>query len=140
MNHALAPVAAYVLGGSALAAVESRIVPQRKPRSPIAPPAAAFGIAWSLLFTGLGIARARLDAPRRHRVDRLWLLCATYPLYTLGNHSRVLSYVGNALVAATAARTAADAARRDDTAALLIGAIVPWAAYATLILMTERRR
>ncbi|WP_376096028.1 tryptophan-rich sensory protein [Roseomonas sp. CCTCC AB2023176] len=105
---------------------------------PLAPPRVGFGIAWSILFAMMGVARGRLDKPRQHRVDRLWLLCATYPLYTLGMRSRTLSYIGNAVVGFEAARTAAEAHKRDATAGLLIGAVVPWVAYATLILLTDR--
>ena len=138
MSSTLLPVAGYVLGGGALAAVESLVAPPREPDSPIAPPRAGFGIAWSILFAMMGVARARLDPPRRGNVDTLFALCATYPLYTLGMRSRRLAYLGNAVVAAQAARAALDASRRDTTSALLIGAVVPWVAYATAILLTDR--
>ncbi len=140
MNAEIRDAARYVLSGGALAAVEALLAPPRQPDSPIAPPRVGFGIAWSVLFAALGVARARLDAPRQRRLDRLWLLCATYPLWTFGMRSRTLTYAGNALVAIQAARAANDARGRDGTAALLVGALVPWVAYATAILLTERRR
>ena len=132
--------AAYVGGGGVLSAAQAAIVPPRQPRSPLAPPAPVFGMAWSVLFAGFGLARGRLRASPglQREIDLLWLLCVAYPLYTGGMRWRRAAFAGNAVIAGLAGDAALRAARTDRAAARLLAPVLPWVAYATLILATDR--
>jgi hypothetical protein len=139
-DETLRDILLYTIGGAILSAVEGVAAPPRQPRSPLVPPAPVIGMIWSGLFAALGAARGRLsDHPREQRgIDALWLLCATYPLYTGGMRWRGAAYLGNAAVGTAAAAVAARASTKDPGAARLVSLIVPWVAWATLGLLTER--
>lgn len=141
-NETLRSALAYVGGGGLLSAVEAVVAPPREPPSPLSPPPPLIGIVWSALFAALGVARGRLHGhPReQRRIDGLWLLCVTYPLYTGGLRWRGAAYAGNVVIAATAARIAQDASPIKPDAARLVATIVPWVAWTTLALLTERSR
>ena len=142
-EEALLSALGYVGAGTLASVGEAVVAPPRKPDSPIAPPAPLIGMVWTALFACFGVARARLRGlPKERRlVDGLWLMCVTYPLYTDGIRSRSAAYVGNAVIAGTAAAIVDRARRagRKDAAALVLP-VLPWVAIATLTLLTERRR
>jgi tryptophan-rich sensory protein len=135
-------IALYAGGGGALSALEAIVAPPRRPRSPLAPPGPVIGMVWSALFASFGAARARLarrpDVQRE--IDALWLLCVTYPLYTLGMRWRAGAYAGHAAIAAVAAHATLQAAGEDQEAAALLAPVLPWVAFATAILATEKPR
>ena len=141
-NETLRSVLAYVGGGGLLSAVEAVVAPPREPPSPLSPPPPLIGIVWSALFAALGVARGRLHGhPREQReIDGLWLLCATYPLYTGGQRWHGAAYAGNAAVAAAATAIAVRVTPKAPDAARLVSLVVPWVAWATLGLLTERPR
>ena len=133
----------YVGAGTLLSVGEAVVAPPRNADTPIAPPAPVFGVVWTALFACFGVARARLRGmPREQRwVDALWLMCVAYPLFTGGNRSPVAGYVGNAVIAGTAGAIvgrAREKGRKD--AANFVAPVLPWVAYATLLLIADRRR
>ena len=142
MNQAqMRDAAAYAGGGAVISGIEAAIFPPRKPRSKLSPPAPVFGVVWSGLFTAFGMARGRLrrrpDLTRE--IDVLWLLCAFYPLYTGGLRWRGVAFASHAAIAGVAGHAAARAAAVDRQASRWIWPVIPWVAYATLILATEPR-
>ena len=138
----LRDVLTYTVGGGIVSAVESAMAPPRQLRSPLAPPAPMIGVVWTAMFAAFGVARGRLSGdPREQReIDGLWLLCATYPLYTGGLRRRGAAYAGNAAVAAAATAIAVRTTAKAPDAARLVSLVVPWVAWATLALLTERPR
>ena len=143
MRHTqLRDAAAYVGGGAIVSGVEGAIFPPREPRSKLSPPAPVYGVVWSALFAAFGMARGRLrrrpDLTRE--IDLLWLLCVFYPLYTAGLRWRGVAFLSHAAIAGVAGHAAARAEKVDRSAARLIWPVVPWVAYATLVLATEPRR
>ncbi len=141
-SETLQAIAGYVAGGAVVSAAELVVEPPRQPRSPLLPPGPVIGMVWTALFACLGVARGRLRGRAREQraLDGLWLLCVTYPLYTGGMRWRGATYAGNAAVFTAAATVAGRIARVRPDAARYVLPILPWAAWATLGLLTERRR
>lgn len=115
------------------------------PRRPGDPPGWLVTSAWIVLFACLGIARARLDGSPAAAVLWLAVLCATYAWYTIGLARLTgvsplwLGLVGNLVVITAAATLAAVVAAHDRTAAVLVATVVPWTAYATLVIVRQLR-
>ena len=142
-EEAILSALGYVGAGTLASVGEAVVAPPRNADTPIAPPAPVFGVVWTALFACFGVARARLRGlPRERRlVDALWLMCVTYPLYTGGNRSHAAAYVGNAVIAGTAGTIVARAREKGrKDAANLVAPVLPWVAYATLLLLADRRR
>lgn len=141
-DETLRDAVTHTVGGGIVSAVESAIAPPRQPRSPLVPSAPVIGAVWSAPFAALGVARGRLRGPPREQreIDGLWLLCATYPLYTGGQRWHGATYAGNAAIAAAATAIAVRVTPKDPGAAQLVLLVVPWVAWATLGLLTERPR
>lgn len=105
-----------------------------------APPGPTIGAIWVVLFAALGAARAlalRVTAqPARtdaRAVTGLIVICLAYPFYThfIGGHATEL--VGNAVTFAYAAWLAVRLRSRSPIAALIVGVVAAWVAFATVL-------
>lgn len=105
-----------------------------------APRGATIGVVWIVLFAAMGAARwllMRSESPqgaaRANAVAALIALCLAYPFYThfLGSH--VTELAGNIVTFAFAAWLLMRARRSSPLAAVLIGCVMGWIAFATVL-------
>jgi benzodiazapine receptor len=133
---ATGPVAAAAgLGG-----LGARNAPQiygrlRKPRW--APPAAAFGPAWSALYAGIGAAGWRLSGSASRRSRSLHLaqlaLNAAWPGAFFGARDKRASLLIIGLLDAVVAAEILTLRREDPVAALVLVPYLAWAGFATAL-------
>jgi len=134
-----ATVAVAAILYSAIAAFGlNRTLPQHWPS--FAPPRAAIGGIWVMLFAAMGAARylaaksgaasARADA---QGVVGLMFLCLAYPLYTHAIRGHATELVGNVISLAYAAWLIARLRVPAPIAACLVGLVAVWIAFATAL-------
>ena len=107
------------------------------PASPV--PGYVIGIIWTILFLAMAIARwqaLRSADPSRKLpslILALILLCAAYPLYTVGLRSLSVGIAGNILTGIFALWIALRAWRPARAVALLLAPVILWLIYATFL-------
>lgn len=115
-----------------------------RPGSPVrpafAPPGWVIGLVWVVLVAGMAVAWSRLggraEAVRVRRGVLLLIgLCLAYPFYALAGNSPWVGLAGNLVTGCLVAVVALASLRHDRLAALLVGAVALWIAYATAIVV-----
>jgi tryptophan-rich sensory protein len=131
-NVVVTLAAAVVLNGLIAGFGLNATTPQRWPS--FAPPGAAIGGIWIVLFAALGVARgiaSRIGEARA--VTGLIVLCLAYPLYTHALRGHATELAGNIISFAYAAWLIARLRDRAPVAALLVAAVAVWIAFATAL-------
>lgn len=117
------------------------------PRTPVrpafAPPGWGIGLIWTVLVAGMAVAAVRLhrSGARTAAVAALVLLvlCFAYPFYALARHIVWLGLAGNIGTGLVALLACLLALRHDRVAAGLLGLVVLWISYATVIVVALMR-
>ncbi|MGN6688734.1 MAG: TspO/MBR family protein [Actinomycetales bacterium] len=136
LASAAGSVAAAAVGG--LGARQAPEVYGRIAKPRWAPPAAAFGPVWTVLYVGIAAAGARLGRQRHTQVPavlhatQLALNAAWSPVFFTARSKRAALGVIVALDATVLAEIAV-LAKRDRTAALLLVPYLAWSGFATAL-------
>ncbi len=140
---AVAGVAVVLNCGLALFGGESPVVGSRV-LGIFAPPGWLVGGVWVVLFALLGLVRWRMvrlgsDAGRQ---GARWtiafvVLCALYPVYTLGLRSPFAGFIGNVGTAILAGALGLRVRRIDRSSAWVFAVVVAWLSYATLAITAQ---
>lgn len=140
---AVAALAVLVNGGLALIGGDSRGVEQHF-SSVFAPPGWLVGGVWIVLFGLLGLARWRLarSGSEAGRQGARWamafvVVCALYPVYTLGLRSLTAGFVGNVGTALFAVFVGLQVMRIDSLSAGVFALVVAWLCYATFAIAAQ---
>lgn len=131
-----------VIAGATDAAL--RALDWNQPRGEIwpsfAPRGAAIGLIWVVLFAGMGAARAlvarspRVSSARNAElIVALILTCLAYPFFTHFSPGHLTELLGNIASFALATVTAIRIRRDSRIAALLVGLVAAWIAFATVL-------
>jgi tryptophan-rich sensory protein len=109
-----------------------------------APPGWLVGGVWVVLFALLGLARWRLvgsgsEAGRQgaRLTIAFVVVCALYPVYTLGLRSLVAGFIGNVGTAILAVALGLRVRRIDHSSAWVFALVVGWLCYATLAISAQ---
>jgi tryptophan-rich sensory protein len=129
---------ALALFGDESLGVDSQILPR------YVPPGWLVGSVWVVLFAMLGLARWRLrrSGSQAGLQGARWTLafvvvCALYPLYTLGLRSLAAGFVGNLGTAVFAVALSLRVKRVDNLSAGIFALVVGWLCYATLAIAAQ---
>jgi len=113
------------------------------PTYPFMPPGYVIGIVWVCLFLFLGAARWLVlgDGDRPYR-GGLWiwgllLICAAYPVYTLGLRSLDIGLAGNIATAILSIWIALHIRRRSRLAAALVSMVAVWVTFAGFLIVEQ---
>ena len=140
---AVAGIAVLLNGGLALFGDESlnvgsQILPM------FAPPGWLVGGVWVVLFALLGLARWRLLrlGSEAGRQGARWtiafvVVCALYPVYTLGLRSLIAGFIGNVGTALFAVALGLRVRHIDNLSAGVCALVVGWLCYATLTITAQ---
>jgi len=125
-------VAAVVVNGSLAALHLNAPPPARWPA--FAPPGPAIGIIWVLLFAAMGAAAWYARHARLGRaVVGLLVLCLAYPFYTHAIPGHATELAGNIVSFVYAGWLIVRLRRHAPLAAVLIGLVALWIAFATAL-------
>jgi len=138
VSIAVTVAVAAMLYGAIAAFGLNKTVPQRWPS--FAPPRAAIGGIWVILFAAIGAARylAAKSKAASSRGDAkgvvgLMLLCLAYPLYTHAVAGHATELAGNVVSLAYAAWLIARLRAPAPIAAWLVGLVAVWIVFATAL-------
>ncbi len=109
-----------------------------------APPGWLVGGVWVVLFGSLGLVRWRMVrlGSEAGRQGARWtiafvVVCALYPVYTLGLRSLIAGFVGNVGTTIFAVALGLRARRIDNSSAWVFALVVAWLCYATLAITAQ---
>ena len=98
-----------------------------------APQGPAIGMIWIVLFAGMGAAWGLVRS--RRAVTVLITLCLAYPFYTHAIGGRLIELLGNIVTFVYAAWLIARLRSESRAAAMLIGCVAAWIAFATALVI-----
>jgi tryptophan-rich sensory protein len=140
---AVAGVAVLLNGGLALFGEESLGVGSQV-SAMCAPPGWLVGGVWVVLFALLGLVRWRMVrlGSEAGRQGARWtiafvVVCALYPVYTLGLRSLVAGFIGNVCTALFALALGLRVRRIDNSSGWVFAFVVGWLGYATLAITAQ---
>jgi len=130
--------AGLVLFGDESLGVGSQVLPI------FTPPGWLVGGVWVVLFALLGLVRWRMVrlGSAAGRLGARWtivfvVLCALYPVYTLGLRSLFAGFIGNIGTAIFAVALGFRVRRIDNSSAWVFALVVAWLCYATLAITAQ---